>query len=175
MARCRFVQPDVVRLQLADVRKRAHEALVSKGVELPGNTFRPATDAEIAASATRVASAVEDGDWIDVKKELNAGESRKVYARLVKTMHFNEKAEIDPEQVGLSKVVAFLVGWSFVDAAGKTTPVSDGAINALDGDTYAEVVQAIDAHEEAGDAAREHRKNATGDESKSNQTLPSVA
>lgn len=133
MARCRFVQPDVVRLPLSD------------------------------------------GDWIDVKKTLNAGESRNVLTRLVKTMHFNEKAEIDPAQVGLSKVVEFLVGWSFVDANGKSVPVSESAINNLDGDTYAELVKAIDAHEEASDAAQEALKNATGDGTRSEATLSSVA
>jgi hypothetical protein len=125
MARCRFVQPDVVRLTLSD------------------------------------------GDWIDVKKELNAGESRKVFTRLVKAMHFNEKAEVDPDQVGLSKVVEFLVGWSLVDAQGKPVPVSEAAINNLDSATYAEVVKVIDAHEAAGDATREALKNEKGDENKS--------
>ena len=132
--RCRFVQPDVVRLPLADSM-----------------------------------------DWIDVKKELNAGEQRRVFARLVKAMHFNEKAEVDPEQVGLSKVIEYLVGWSFVDASGKSVPVSAAAISNLDGETYAEIVKLIDAHEEAGDKARDERKNAKGDESSSSQTLPSVA
>jgi len=133
MARCRFVQPDVIRLPLSD------------------------------------------GDWIDVKKELNAGESRKVFTRIVKTMHFNEKAEIDPEQVGISKVIEFLVGWSLTDASGKPVPVSEASINNLDGETYAEIVKAIDAHEAAQDAAREDAKNAKGDVSKSSETLPSVA
>ncbi len=130
--RCRFVQPDVVRLALSD------------------------------------------GDWIDVKKELNAGESRKVFTRLVKAMHFNEKAEVDPDQVGLSKVVEFLVGWSLVDAQGKPVPVSEAAINNLDAATYAEVVKAIDAHEAAGEAAREEAKNEKGDENKSSATLSYV-
>ena len=130
--RCRFVQPDVVRLQLSD------------------------------------------GDWIDVKKELNAGENRRVFTRLVKKMHFNEKAEVDPDQVGLSKVIEFIVGWSLLDTAGKPVPVSEAAINNLDGETYAEIVKAIDAHEAASDKAREDLKNVKGDEIKSSETLQSV-
>lgn len=125
MSRCRFVQPEVVRLPLSD------------------------------------------GDWIDVKKELNAGEQRRVFSRLVKEMHFGEKAEVNPEQVGFSKVVEFLVGWSFTDADGKSVPVSEAAISNLDGDTYAEIVKAIDAHEEQLDAARAAEKNALADASKS--------
>lgn len=132
MARCRFVQPDVVRLPLSD------------------------------------------GDWIDVKKELNAGEQRRVFSRLVKAMHFNEKAEVDPEQVGLSKVVEFLVGWSFTDSGGKPVPVSEAAIGNLDGATYAEIVKAVDAHEEASDKARDERKNEKGDETRSSAISSSV-
>jgi hypothetical protein len=109
---------------------------------------------------------LSEGEWIEVKKELNAGEQRRVFTRLVKAMHFNEKAEIDPEQVGFSKVVEFLVGWSLTDAAGKSVPVSEGAISSLDGETYNEIVKVIDAHEEAVDKAIEERKNAQGDEIK---------
>ncbi len=133
MGRCRFVQPNLKRLELSD------------------------------------------GEWVDVKQELNAGESRRVFARLVKTMHFNEKAEIDPEQVGLSKVVEFIVGWSLTDADGRPVPVSEAAISNMDGETYAEIVAAIDKHEEAGDKAREERKNAKGDGTKSSETSSSVA
>ena len=125
MARCRFVQPDVIRLPLSD------------------------------------------GDYIDVKKELNAGEQRRVFSRLVKAMHFSEKPEIDPEQVGLSKVVEYLVGWSFADAQGKPVPVSEAAISNLDGETYGEIVKAIDAHDEAVTQERETRKNETADTTKS--------
>jgi hypothetical protein len=125
MARCRFVQPDVIRLPLSD------------------------------------------GDYIDVKKELNAGEQRRVFSRLVKAMHFSEKPEIDPEQVGLSKVVEYLVGWSFADAQGKPVPVSEAAISNLDGETYGEIVKAIDAHDDAVTQERETRKNETADTTKS--------
>ncbi len=131
--RCRFVQPDVVRLTLSD------------------------------------------GDYIDVKKELNAGEQRRVFSRLVKTMHFSEKPEVDPEQVGLSKVVEYLVGWSFADVSGKPVPVSEAALGNLDGETYGEIVKAIDAHDDAVTAERDARKNETGDRMKSSETLPSVA
>ncbi len=118
---------------------------------------------------------LSDGDWIEVKTELNAGEQRRVFSRLVKAMHFSEKPEIDPEQVGFSKVVEYLVNWSFTDAAGKRVPVSDAAISNLDGDTYGEIVKAIDAHDEAVTVARDARKNATGGETKSLVTSPSAA
>ncbi len=133
MGRCRFVQPDVVRLTLSD------------------------------------------GDYIDVKKELNAGEERRVWWRLVKTMIPGEQPVLDPEKVGLTKVVEYLVGWSFTDAAGKPVKVSEAALTNLDGDTYGEIVKAIDAHDEAVTAARDERKNAKGDTTKSSETSLSVA
>lgn len=125
MGRCRFVQPDIVRLVLSD------------------------------------------GDWIDVKRELNAGEQRRVFSRLVKTLHFNERAELDPEQVGRTKVVEYLIGWSLTDQAGKPVPVSDAAVDNLDAETFAEIVKVVDAHEDAVTATREQEKNARGDTSKS--------
>lgn len=120
MSRCKFVQPDVVRIALSD------------------------------------------DEWIDVKKELNAGEERGVFAKLVKEMHFDQKATLDPEQVGLSKIVAYVVAWSFKDASEKSVPFSESALKNLGADTYAEISKAIDAHEETVTEARTTRKNAKG-------------
>jgi hypothetical protein len=101
--------------------------------------------------------------WIDVKQELNAGETRRVFAKLVKTMHAGggEKVqtELDPEQVGLTKIVEYLVGWSFTDSAGKAIPVSASAINNLRPPVYKEIVEAIDAHEERTQAEAEAAKH----------------
>jgi hypothetical protein len=104
---------------------------------------------------------LSDGDFIDIKKELNAGENRRVFARLVKDMHAGEKIQLEPEQVGLTKVVEYLIGWSFTDGNGKPVDVSEGAIQNLDQDTFTEITKAIDAHEEKMDAERTARKNGT--------------
>lgn len=118
MGRSRFVQPDIVRLNLSD------------------------------------------GDYIDIKKELNAGESRRVFARLVKDMRAGEKISLEPEQVGLTKIAEYLVGWSFTDQQGRPVEVSEGAIQNLDMDSYVEIREAIDAHEVTVEAERAARKNA---------------
>jgi hypothetical protein len=107
------------------------------------------------------------GRWIDVKKRLNAGESRKMFARVVKDMTAGEKAQLDPEQVGLTKLVAYVLGWSFTDDDGKPVPFSQGAMDNVDPDLYAEMIQAIDAHIEAQDAARDKEKNKSGGEKES--------
>jgi len=187
MGRNRFVQPGIVRLSLADVHKRAHAALVKDGVEIAKETptskakYREATAEEIAASARRVENAVEDGDWIEVKRELTNGEARRSFSKLVKEMHFNERAQVDPEQVGLAKVVEYLVAWSFVGEAsdrfpdGEPIPVSESAIDNLDAASYGEIESAIDWHEEQTVKAREARKNGRGDGARSSQPSPSVA
>jgi hypothetical protein len=121
MSRCRFVQPDLVRLPLSD------------------------------------------GDYIDVKRELNAGEQRRVFSRMVRDMTPGEKLTLKADEVGRTKLSEYIVGWSFTDVDGKPVPVSDSAIDNLDTDTYAELVKAIDAHEEAQNTTREaERKNPSG-------------
>lgn len=129
--RCRFVQPEIVRLSLSD------------------------------------------GDFIDVKKELTAGEQRRMFAAMMRDMTPGEKVTLNPELVGRTKLTAYVVGWSFVDAEGKPVPVSDSAIDNLDTDSYAEMVKAIDAHEAAQEA--EKGKNVQSGSSKSIATLPSAS
>lgn len=174
MGRNRFVQPGIVRLPLADVHRRAHEHLVTVGVKIADDKFRSATAEEIAASARRVEAAVEDADWIDVKRELTAGESRRAFGKLVKEMHFNERATVDPEQIGLAKVVEYLIGWSFT-VGDDIVPVSESAIANLNAATYGEIEAAIDWHEEQTTKALDARKNVQGDTTRSSATSSSVA
>jgi len=103
---------------------------------------------------------LSEGDWIEVKKELNAGEQRRVFTNLVKTMQAGEKPELNPEQVGKTKILAYVIAWSFTDGAGKAVPFSATALDNVDPDTYAEIMAAVDAHDEAADKARTERKNA---------------
>lgn len=99
-----------------------------------------------------------DGDWIEIKTELNAGERRHAFGRLVKEMRAGENAMLDPEQVGLTRLAEYIVAWSFVDASGQAVPVSEAAINALDVDSFGELVAAIDKHEAAHEAKRSAEK-----------------
>lgn len=164
MAWSPFVQPDVVRLHLVDVYTRAHAALE---VQLKSTKDRKALaklKADLAHAVADIADAKKKGLWIDVKKELTAGEQRGVFGRLVKDLHFGEKASLIPEQVGLSKIMAYLVGWSFPDVEGKPVPLSEDAVNNLDASTYGEIVSAIDHHEETIETARQARKNARSTE-----------
>jgi len=99
-----------------------------------------------------------DGDWIDIKTELTAGERRHAFGRLVTEMRAGESARLDPEQVGLTRLAEYITAWSFTDVNGKPVPVSESAINALDVDSFGELVEAIDKHEAAQEVKRAAEK-----------------
>lgn len=117
---------------------------------------------------------LSDGDYIDIKKELNAGEERRAYAQIVKNSRAGERAELDLERVGLARLVVYVVGWSFVDDRGPVA-VSESAMLSLDVDTFKEMLDAIDAHDQAIEARRAERKNVLGGATTSASTSPSVA
>lgn len=103
---------------------------------------------------------LSDGDWIDVKKELNAGETRAIFTDLVKDFEAGKPATLDAKQVGLTKVLQYLVGWSFVDSQGRGVPISLAALQNLFADDQTEVIDAVEAHDQAIEKLREERKNA---------------
>ena len=115
---------------------------------------------------------LSDGDWIDVKKELNAGEQRRVFTNLVKTMQAGEKPELNPEQVGKTKILEYVVAWSFGTGA---QAFSASALDAIDPDSYAEIMAAVDTHDEAADKARTERKNGRSTATISEATSPLLA
>jgi pectin methylesterase-like acyl-CoA thioesterase len=109
------------------------------------------------------------GDWITVKRELTAGEQRRVFARTAKPVNAGEKVEIDLEKAGLCKMVAYLIDWSFTDDAGKPVAIRDmpaeyvmDMLNNLDGESFTEITAAIDAHEKAVEEEKKTRATASG-------------
>jgi hypothetical protein len=105
--------------------------------------------------------------FIDVKRRLNAGEVRRVFARMVKTSQIGTVPTLDYEMVGLTKVVLYLVGWSCTDHEGQPVPVSEDAINNLDPALYDEILKAVTAHEEKVEKELEAEKNAQAGERES--------
>jgi hypothetical protein len=87
------------------------------------------------------------GRTVDVKRRLNAGETRRVFGRMVKTMVAGEPIALDPELVGFTKLVEYLVAWSLVDSEGQPVPISEAAVNNLDPDLYLELTRAVENHE----------------------------
>jgi hypothetical protein len=96
---------------------------------------------------------LSEGDYIDIKRDLNAGE----YFDLLTVMAERRK---------FAKILAYLVGWSFVGQDDHPIPYAlddpEGArrdtIGALDKGTLRELVAAIDKHEAAQEAALAKKK-----------------
>jgi hypothetical protein len=96
---------------------------------------------------------LSEGDYIDVKRDLNAGE----YFDLLTAMADRQK---------FAKILAYVIGWSFVGVDDHPIPYSidDPAaarrdtIGALDKGTLRELITAIDRHETAVDAAVAKKK-----------------
>lgn len=109
-----------------------------------------------------------DGDYIDIKKTLNAGEYRDLIVGMAKPSHFGEAATVDREKVGITKILQYLLGWSLVGLEDKPLPYSPdlpeaariATLRALDVMTFVEIEQAIDAHEAQNERERTERKNA---------------
>jgi hypothetical protein len=98
---------------------------------------------------------ISGGDWLLVKRRLTAGEQRHAFARVVKRSTIGEKLELDPEAMGLEKIVAYLLDWSLKDDTGAVVPVRDeptrsveASLLALDPASFREIFEAISAHEE---------------------------
>jgi len=129
------------------------------------------------------------GDWLLVKKRLTAGESRRVFARMVKSMTAGEqggdrtKVDIDPEQVGRSQAVEYLLDWgTFTDPNGNAVVIRDKSpdeigrmLDALPQGDYAEIIAAIQAHDTATTESDEQEKNAKAAENGLKATSISAA
>lgn len=113
------------------------------------------------------------GQWIDVKKELNAGEARDIFTDLVKGMHAGSAAELDPKNVGVSKILVYVLGWS-LKRQGVPIPFTRDALLSLRPAKFQEIVDAVDTHEQATLKEIEERKNDLGDASGLPSASPSL-
>jgi len=93
---------------------------------------------------------LSDGDWIEIKKKLNVGETRRMQLGGIKMTGKAGQKEMeiamDVEALSFAKVSVYLLDWSFEDANGKRLPLSQEAIEALDEPSYQEISEAIDKH-----------------------------
>lgn len=109
---------------------------------------------------------LSDGDFLDVKKTLNAGEYRKLIYDQFKDAPAGEKITVDLRKIDLTKLLAYIVGWSLVGFDGQPLPyrpdepddIRAATIDSLDQDTYRELLTAVTAHEAREEAAREAQK-----------------
>ena len=119
------------------------------------------------------------GDWIVVKKHLTAGETRRVFRRMIRQGATGD--QIDSLQVGLSKMVVYLVDWSITDAddqpviiRGQSEDVVADVLEMLDVESFAEILKAIEAHERTMELEREDEKKTATGTSTSDPTWPSL-
>lgn len=129
------------------------------------------------------------GDWIVVKKRLNAGEYRQMMGRMMGTVQVKagqttmEAVPIDPMQATINIVLAHLLDWSLIDPAGTPMPLRDP----LTGDrvsvdlmtTYLDAIS-IDVYTEIERVIQEHYGRERSEEKKttalsSRKTSPSLA
>jgi hypothetical protein len=109
---------------------------------------------------------LSDGDFLDVKHTLNAGEYRKLIYDQFKDAAAGEKVTVDLRKIDMGKLLAYIVGWSFVGFDGQPLPyrpdepddIRAATIDSLDQDTYRELIKAVDAHEARDEAARAAQK-----------------
>jgi len=100
---------------------------------------------------------LSEGDWVLVKRRLTAGESRRAMGRTFKSVELVEGGKIerklDPEEIGLSVMVVYLLDWSLTDDTGKVVTIRDqpesvieNALLQLDPSSFQEISDAIDQH-----------------------------
>lgn len=113
---------------------------------------------------------ISGGDWLRVKKRLNAGENKQMLKR----------GRFDPIEAGTAKVLAYLLDWSVKGLDGKVIPIRDqspsaveSALDSIEPDSYTEILRAIEGHETAMTAEREQEKNGRDGEKASSAISPS--
>lgn len=125
---------------------------------------------------------ISAGDWLLVKKRLNAGEQRAMFARMY-LAGVDGLLRVNPLQRGLAQITAYLLDWSLTAPDGAQIVIRDkpievvvAALDALDLESFAEIRLAVEAHEEAMTTAREQEKNGPDGEKASRATSlsPSV-
>ncbi len=107
---------------------------------------------------------ISHGDTLVVRARLTAGERRARFARMY-LAGVDGKFTVNPMQVGLSTITAYLLDWSLRDHDGQTVAIRDVPLAALEqtldqlaAEDFDEIRQAIDAHEAAMDAERAAEK-----------------
>jgi hypothetical protein len=124
---------------------------------------------------------ISGGDWLLVKQRLNAGEQRRAYARIYRDAG-GGRLQVDPLQTGIALVLSYLLDWSLLDEAGKPIAIMDAddetklaALDAIDYDSFVEIKDAIEAHQNANEAEAAAKKKIRSGAPSSAPSSPSPA
>jgi hypothetical protein len=112
---------------------------------------------------------ISDGDTITVRKRLNTGQTRRVYASMSTRVQDGSR-QTDSLRVGVSMVSAYLVDWSLVDFDGNKIRIAglneDALVEILDDmeyDDFEEIRAAINEHVgQEAEARTEEKKRQDG-------------
>jgi hypothetical protein len=93
---------------------------------------------------------LSDGDWIEIKEDLNNGDTKQLEQSGVQPPRNDGTGRIvipvDWAQYELERALIFLTDWSFRDAADKPVKITMDALKALEPETFVEVHKAISDH-----------------------------
>jgi predicted glycosyl hydrolase (DUF1957 family) len=67
--------------------------------------------------------------------------------------------EIDPTRIGLARVLAYLLAWSFVGPDGQPADITETNIALLNVDMFRRLADALDAHERHVERLQDAEKN----------------
>lgn len=124
---------------------------------------------------------LSNGDYLVVKKRLNAGERQEMMFLSAKTAIAGEKLEVDPTKIVFTKPAIYLLDWSYTDLQGEPIEIAGKPVTEImqvmrsfSTETMKEIETAVDAHVKEQDAAVT-AKNSKDGETPSAATSPSVA
>ena len=116
----------------------------------------------IRADTTRLD--LTDGDWIEVKTELDYGEQQQLRIASMQPLAIerdmsaeNLQIQLNPFLLRQKMIELYLTDWSFRDADDRPVPVNRTTLLSLDPDTVEEIEAALNAHAEAVKAAKNTR------------------
>jgi hypothetical protein len=106
----------------------------------------------------------EDGAYLIVKAQLSAGENLDKLAQMR-----GDDGEIDPVKWGPALLTAYLLDWSVTTPEGRPVAIREqplevvrSAIRQLEPGDYDEILEAVQAHDQAITAARQEKKRRAG-------------
>lgn len=110
---------------------------------------------------------ISGGDYIDIKKRLNHGETEDMYARWAPFIVPGQPTNLDRREFRTAMVLTYLLGWSLTYDDGTPVPFSPvlpeterlDTLRSLDPDRFTDIYAAIQKHEQAYDAEQAKKKN----------------
>jgi hypothetical protein len=124
------------------------------------------------------------GEWLLVRKHLTAGEVRDAQAKVIKAGAFKagERPELDLEHLGIAQAVSYLLDWSITDVNDNPIRIRDqaypfvaAALRNMTPEGLQVILDAIQAHDGAMTAEREHEKKVRAGASEPAPTSTSAA